>query len=257
MAPLAIHPQSSSISPGRPLGLCDRGRSKRKQARAARNGASPTSVPRPAPAPTLHACRRAASMSAMRDRAKADLRASNPRVRTTGTRTRSPDTKCAPANHGRERSARDLNSSLASTTASWSSARQGAALGRDRGGDARPHALAIAPLNAPRTQRWGRWVWCVPMHAGSPCSNTVPGVLMSVPLAAPSNGAGSRGPRGSEGVAAARRERACEGECGELTQHTAPLNTSDPARCTAWEELLGGGTTELCERLFAFLGSPP
>ena len=53
--------------------------------------------------------------------------------------------------------------------ASWPPARKGAALGRDRGRDARPHALAIAPLNAPRTQRWRRRVWCVPnVCAGSP-----------------------------------------------------------------------------------------
>eukprot|EP00964_Phaeocystis_antarctica_P165053 scaffold144331_cov148-Phaeocystis_antarctica.AAC.1 len=114
--------------------------------------------PAPPPVGTTTCMSAFCTLAAMRDRAKADLRASNPRVRTSGTRTRSPDTKCAPANHGRERSARDLNSSLASTTASWPSARKGAALGRDRGCDARPHALAIAPLNAPRTQRCGRWV---------------------------------------------------------------------------------------------------
>ena len=145
-APLAIHPQSSSISPGRPLGLCDRGRSKRKQARSARNGASPTSAPRPAPAPTLHACRRSASMSAMRDRAKADLRASDPRVRTTGTRTRSPDAKCAPANHGRERSARDSNSSLASSTATWPSASRQGGGARSRSGVMHGRTRSQSPL---------------------------------------------------------------------------------------------------------------
>ena len=149
-APLAIYTQSSSISPGRSLGLCGEGRTRRERTRAGRDGAAPTSPP-PAPPPSapLHACRRAASMSAMRDRAEADLRASDPRVRTTGTRTRRPDTKCTPANHGRELSARDLNSSLASTTACWPSARKGAALGRDRGARCTAARARTRPFERP------------------------------------------------------------------------------------------------------------
>jgi len=231
-APLAIYTQSSSISPGRSLGLCGGGRARRERTRAGRDGAAPTSPP-PAPPPSapLHACRRAASMSAMRDRAEADLRASDPRVRTTGTRTRRPDTKCTPANHGRELSARDLNSSLASTTACWPSARKGAALGRDRGRDARPHALALAPLNAPRTQRFGRWVWCVPMQARRP--NVMAGMQTGVaPCPATAVGTEGRTPLGRL-VAAARRRLRCEGEGRELTTavHREPRCH---ARCQAW-----------------------
>ena len=169
------------------------GQRKPKRARAARHGAAPTSVPRPAPVGTTTCMSAVCNLAAMRDRDKADLRASNPRVRTTGTRTRSPDTKCAPANHGRERSARDLNSRPSATTASWPSARQGAALSHDRGRDARPHVFAIAPLNAPRTQRWGRRVWCVPMGVLARRPNVIPGMQTGGALAAPATALGVEG----------------------------------------------------------------
>ena len=177
------------------------------------------------------------NLAAMRDRDKADLRASNPRVRTTGTRTRSPDAKCAPANHGRERSARDWNSRLASTTASWPSAKKGAALGRDQGRDARPHAFATALLCAPRATVWVFVVWCVPMNADSPGPNTKAWRADGRALAAPHHGAGRRGPRGSESVLAARDGLGCEGEARRLTQRA---HANDGTHLAGWERMLGG-----------------
>ena len=101
------------------------------------------------------------------------------------------------------------NDQLATRIAAWHLARRlghrrvgkGAALGRDRG-DARPHALAIAPLNAPRTQRWGRWVWCVPMGVLARRPNVMPGMQTGGAPGRPRYGAGRRGSRGSEVAAA-------------------------------------------------------
>ena len=97
---------------------------------------------------------------------------------------------------------------------------RGAALGRDRGGDARPHALAIAPLNAPRTQRWGvgcgvcQWVcWLAGPMSCLACRLVVP---WPPPLRR-----WGRGPHGSEGVAAARRGWDVRANAGANPAHSA------------------------------------
>ena len=78
---------------------------------------------------------------------------------------RSHDANCAPANHGRERSARDLNSSLASTTASWPSARKGGGA-RSRSG---ARCTAARARNRPFERPMHATVWALGVVCANAC----------------------------------------------------------------------------------------
>ena len=174
-------------------------------------------------------------------------------------RTRSPDTKRAPANHGRERSARDSNSSLASSTATWPSASRKGGGARSRSGRCTAARARNRPFERPTHATVGALgVVCANGCAGSPAQCHAWHADWWCPWPPPLRRWEARVTR-IGGSSSCRGSWDARANPGELTQRTAPLNTSEP-RCTAVGRMRGGVTTELCYRLFDFLaqvlGSP-
>ena len=108
------------------------------------------------------------------------------------------------------------------------------------GGDAWPHALAIAPLSAPRTQRCGRWVWCVPMGLGRR-PNVMAGMQTGVAPLPRATAVGTEGPHADWEASSSRSggRLRCEGETREPTRQCTSIRRG--SRSVALNLHSGGG----------------